>query len=139
MTKLPRSQHPIALAIYAIAVIFAPSIGPALGGYFSDTFGWQSVFFLSLPGGLVMIAMLWYALEAAPPQLHLLRQGDWLGILTMALGLGCLEPVLEEGNKDDWFGSPFITRLAVIAVVSLGLFIYVELKGAPLRCCICGC
>ena len=130
---LPRSQHPIALAIYSIAVIFAPSIGPVLGGYFSDTFGWQAVFFLSLPGGLVMIAMLWYALDAAPPQLHLLRQGDWLGILTMALGLGCLETVLEEGNKDDWFGSPFITRLAVIAVVSLGIFIYVELKrSAPL-------
>src|SRR6202167_2729627 len=86
MTKLPRSQHPIALAIYSIAVIFAPSIGPVLGGYFSDTFGWQAVFFLSLPGGLVMIAMLWYALDAAPPQLHLLRHGDWLGILTMALG-----------------------------------------------------
>jgi MFS transporter, DHA2 family, multidrug resistance protein len=133
MTKLPRSQHPVALAIYAIAVIFAPSIGPALGGYFSDTFGWQSVFFLSLPGGFVMIAMLWYALEPSPPQLHLLRQGDWLGILTMALGLGCLETVLEEGNKDDWFGSPFITRLAVVAVVSLGIFIYVELKrSAPL-------
>ena len=133
MTKLPRSQHPIALAIYSIAVIFAPSIGPVLGGYFSDTFGWQSVFFLSLPGGLVMIAMLWYALDAAPPQLQLLRQGDWLGILTMALGLGCLETVLEEGNKDDWFGSPFITRLAVISVVSLGIFIYVELKrSAPL-------
>ena len=133
MTKLPRSQHPAALAIYAIAVIFAPSIGPALGGYFSDTFGWQSVFFLSLPGGLVMIAMLWYALEPARPQLHLLRQGDWLGILTMAVGLGCLETVLEEGNKDDWFGSPFITRLAVVAVVSLGVFIYVELKrSAPL-------
>src|SRR5271156_2400050 len=133
MTRLPRSQHPIALAIYSIAVIFAPSIGPVLGGYFSDTFGWQSVFFLSLPGGLVMIAMLWYALDAAPPQLHLLREGDWLGILTMALGLGCLETVLEEGNKDDWFGSPFITRLAVIAVVSLGIFIYVELKrSAPL-------
>jgi DHA2 family multidrug resistance protein len=133
MTKLPRSQHPVGLAVYAIAVIFAPSIGPALGGYFSDTFGWQSVFFLSLPAGLVMIAMLWYALEPTPPQLQLLRQGDWLGILTMALGLGCLETVLEEGNKDDWFGSPFITRLAVIAVVSLGTFIYVELKrSAPL-------
>jgi DHA2 family multidrug resistance protein len=133
MTKLPRSQHPVALAIYAIAVIFAPSIGPVLGGYFSDTFGWQSVFFLSLPGGLVMMAMLWYALEPAQPQLHLLRQGDWPGILTMALGLGCLETVLEDGNKDDWFGSPLISRLAVIAVVSLGTFIYVELKRpAPL-------
>ena len=133
MTKLPRSKYPAGLAIYSIAVVFAPSIGPALGGYFSDTFGWQSIFFLSLPPGLVMVAMLWHALEPAPRQLQLLRHGDWLGMLTMAVGLGCLETVLEEGNKDDWFGSPFITRLAVIAVLSLIAFIYVELKrAAPL-------
>jgi MFS transporter, DHA2 family, multidrug resistance protein len=128
MTKLPRSKYPAGLAIYSIAVVFAPSIGPALGGYFSDTFGWQSIFFLSLPPGLVMIAMLWHSLESAPRQLQLLRHGDWLGMFTMAVGLGCLESVLEEGNKDDWFGSPIIMRLAVIAVLSLGTFIYVELK-----------
>ena len=133
MTKLPRSKHPIGLAIYSIAVVFAPSIGPALGGYFSDNFGWQSIFFLSLPPGVVMIAMLWSALDPAPRQLHLLAEGDWLGVLTMALGLGCLETVLEEGNKDDWFGSPFILRLAVVSVLSLGAFIYLELKRpAPL-------
>jgi DHA2 family multidrug resistance protein len=133
MTRLPRSKHPVGLAIYSVAVVFAPSIGPALGGYFTDTFGWQSIFFLSLPPGLVMIAMLWYALEPAPRQLKLLGQGDWLGVFTMALGLGCLETVLEEGNKDDWFGSPFITRLAVLAVASLALFVYVELRRpAPL-------
>jgi DHA2 family multidrug resistance protein len=133
MTKLPRSKHPIGLAIYSIAVVFAPSIGPALGGYFSDNFGWQSIFFLSLPPGAMMIAMLWYALEPAPRQLHLLVEGDWLGVLTMALGLGCLETVLEEGNKNDWFGSPFIVRLSVIGGVSLAAFIYLELKRpAPL-------
>jgi DHA2 family multidrug resistance protein len=133
MTKLPRSKHPIGLAIYSIAVVFAPSIGPALGGYFSDNFGWQSIFFLSLPPGVVMLGMLWYALEPAPRQLRLLAEGDWLGVLTMALGLGCLETVLEEGNKNDWFGSPFILRLSVIGGVSLAAFIYLELKRpAPL-------
>jgi MFS transporter, DHA2 family, multidrug resistance protein len=128
MTKLPRSKHPMALAMYSIAVIFAPSIGPALGGYFSDNFGWQSIFFLSVPPGLLMLAMLWYALEPSPRELRLLRNGDWLGVVTIAVGLGCFETVLEEGNKDDWFGSSFITRLAVIAVVSIGAFIYGELK-----------
>jgi MFS transporter, DHA2 family, multidrug resistance protein len=133
ITKLPRSKHPIGLAIYSIAVVFAPSIGPALGGYFSDNFGWQSIFFLSLPPGVLMIAMLWYALDPAPRQLRLLAEGDWLGVLTMALGLGCLETVLEEGNKDDWFGSPFILRLSVVAVLSLAAFIYLELRRpAPL-------
>jgi len=133
MTKLPRSKYPTGLAIYSIAVVFAPSIGPALGGYFSDTFGWQSIFFLSLAPGLVMVAMLWYSLEPAPRQWQLLRHGDWLGMLTMAGGLGCLETVLEEGEKNDWFGSSFIVRLAVIAVLSLVIFTWVELKRtAPL-------
>ena len=133
MTRLPRSKYPVGLAIYSIAAIFAPSIGPVLGGYFSDTFGWQSIFFLSLPAGVVMVAMLWYALEPAPRQMNLLRQGDWLGMITMAVGLGCLETVLEEGEKNDWFGSPFIVRLAGIAVLSLSVFIWVELRRtAPL-------
>jgi MFS transporter, DHA2 family, multidrug resistance protein len=133
MTKLPRSKHPVGLAIYSVSVVFAPSIGPAIGGYFSDNFGWQSIFFLSLPPGLLMLGMLWYALEPTPRQLHLLAQGDWLGVVSMALGLGCLETVLEEGNKDDWFGSPLILRLAVVGVLSLALFVYVQLKrSAPL-------
>jgi DHA2 family multidrug resistance protein len=60
-------------------------------------------------------------------QLHLLREGDGLGIATMAIGLASLQAVLEEGNKDDWFGSPFIVKLAVIAAVSLTLFVWIEL------------
>jgi DHA2 family multidrug resistance protein len=70
-----------------------------------------------------MIAMLWASLERAPMRLDLLRDGDWGGIATMAIGLGALQTVLEEGNKDDWFGSPFILRLALIAVVALALFV----------------
>jgi MFS transporter, DHA2 family, multidrug resistance protein len=133
MTRLPRSKYPIGLAIYSIAAIFAPSIGPALGGYFSDNFGWQSIFFISLPAGLVMVGMLWYALEPAPRQFQLLRQGDWLGMFTMAVGLGCFETVLEEGEKNDWFGSAFIVRLAAISAVSLCAFVWIELKRrAPL-------
>ena len=128
MTRLPRSKHPAGMAIYSISAIFAPSIGPALGGYFNETFGWQSIFFLSLGPGIVMFAMLWYALDASPRQLRLLRDGDWFGIASMAIGLGCLETLLEEGNKDDWFGSSFIVRLAIIAAISLLAFVVNELR-----------
>src|SRR2546421_5900348 len=61
--------------------------------------------------------------------LSLLREGDWAGIVTMAIGLAALQTVLEEGNKDDWFGSPFIVRLAIIAAIALTLFIVVELTA----------
>ena len=65
--------------------------------------------------------------RAQPMQLGLLKEGDWAGIVTMAIGLSALQTVLEEGNKDDWFGSPFIVRLAIIAAVFLTLFVVIEL------------
>src|SRR6201999_589465 len=77
--------------------------------------------------GALMFAMLWFSLEAKPMKLSLLRQGDWPGIVTMAIGLGALQTVLEEGNKDDWLGSDFILRLSVIATIALVLFFFVEL------------
>jgi DHA2 family multidrug resistance protein len=128
LTTLPPSKHPIGIAIYSLSAVFAPSVGPVLGGYFSETFGWQSMFFISLPPGLVMIAMLWFSLDRSPRQFHLLRQGDWIGVFTMVIGLGALETVLEEGNKNDWFASPFIVRLALISAVCLLAFVYVQLK-----------
>src|SRR5271170_3854033 len=91
MTKLPPSKHPIGLSIYSISAIFAPAIGPVIGGYCNDTFGWQSIFFVNLPPGLVMLALLWFSLEPEPRQFELLRRGDWYGIVTIAIGLGALE------------------------------------------------
>jgi DHA2 family multidrug resistance protein len=73
--------------------------------------------------------MLYFSLDAKPMKLSLLREGDWPGIITMAIGLAALQTVLEEGNKDDWFGSPFIVRLSVISAVSLTLFLWIELTA----------
>jgi DHA2 family multidrug resistance protein len=127
MTRLPPSKHPIGLSIYSISAIFAPAIGPVIGGYCNETFGWQSIFFINLLPGAVMFGMLWFALDPEPRRFDLLRRGDWLGIATIAVGLGSLETVLEEGEKDDWFGSVFIVRLAIIAAVALAAFIVIQL------------
>jgi DHA2 family multidrug resistance protein len=127
MTRLPPSKHAIGLSIYSISAIFAPAIGPVIGGFCNETFGWQSIFFVNLLPGAVMFTMLWFALDPEPRRFDLLRRGDWFGIATIAVGLGALETVLEEGEKDDWFGSQFIVRLAVLAVVSLIAFVIVQL------------
>jgi DHA2 family multidrug resistance protein len=74
-----------------------------------------------------MVGMLYFSLDAKPMKLALLAEGDWLGIITMAIGLSALQTVLEEGNKDDWFGSPFIVRLSVISAVALAAFFWIEL------------
>jgi DHA2 family multidrug resistance protein len=130
ITLLPAAKQPIGLALFAISATFAPAIGPTIGGYLTENWGWQYIFYVNLVPGLLMLAMLWFSLERKPMQLGLLREGDWPGIATMAIGLSALQTVLEEGNKDDWFGSPFIVRLSVIAVVALALFIWIELRTA---------
>ena len=129
ITLLPKAKQPIGLALFAVSATFAPAIGPTIGGYLTENFGWQYIFYVNLVPGALMIGMLHVSLEAKPMKLSLLREGDWPGIVTMAIGLSALQTVLEEGNKDDWFGSPFIVRFAVIAAIALPLFVVIELTS----------
>jgi len=127
ITLLPKAKQPIGLALFALSATFAPAIGPTIGGYLTENWGWEYIFYVNLVPGALMIGMLWSSLESKPMKLALLRQGDWLGIVTMAIGLSALQTVLEEGNKDDWFGSPFIVKLSIIAAIALALFLWIEL------------
>jgi len=130
ITLLPAAKQPIGLALFALSATFAPAIGPTIGGYLTENWGWQFIFYVNLVPGAVMLGMLWFSLQRSPMQLGLLRSGDWAGIATMAIGLSALQTVLEEGNKDDWFGSPFIVRLSIVAAVALCLFVWIELKSS---------
>ena len=130
LTKLPKPQQPLGLAIFALSVTFAPAIGPTIGGYLTENYGWQTIFFINAIPSAIMAVALALTLDKQPMQLKLLREGDWAGIVTMAIGLSALQTVLEEGNKDDWFSSPFIVRLSLVAAVFLGLFIIIELRVA---------
>jgi DHA2 family multidrug resistance protein len=125
ITLLPKAKQPIGLALFALSATFAP----AIGGYLTENWGWQYIFYVNLAPGALMVGMLYFSLDAKPMKLSLLREGDWPGIITMAIGLSALQTVLEEGNKDDWFGSPFIVRLTVIAAVALSLFLWIELTA----------
>ncbi len=129
ITLLPKAKQPVGLALFALSATFAPAIGPTIGGYLTENFGWQFIFYVNLVPGAIMIGMLWFSLEAKPMRLSLLAEGDWPGIVTMAIGLSALQTVLEEGNKDDWFGSPFIVKLSVIAAVALTAFLWIELTA----------
>lgn len=127
LTRLPRRQQPVGIAIFAMTATFGPAIGPTIGGWLTDTFGWPYIFFVNLIPGAVMLAMLLPTLEKSPPQFGLLKEGDWWGIGFMAVGLACLQTVLDEGNKDDWFGSPLIVRLSIVSAFCLVVFVLIEL------------
>lgn len=126
LTNLPLDKQPIGMSLFGVTATFAPAIGPMVGGWLNDNYGWQSIFYLNVFPGVLLMAAVWWAVAAKPLQLHLLKYGDWWGIVTMAIGLASLEVVLEEGNRKDWFSSELITRLAILAVIFLALFFWNE-------------
>lgn len=126
LTTLPPPKQPIGLALFAITATFAPSIGPTIGGWLTDNYSWQYIFYLNVIPGLVLIAGVWYAIPTKPLQLELFKQGDWWGIATMAIGLASLEFFLEEGNRKDWLGSEEIQQAALLAALTLPLFVWIQ-------------
>ena len=127
LTTLPQSKQPIGLALFGITATFAPSIGPTLGGWLTENFSWHYVFYINVVPGILLLAAVWYAIEPRPMQLGLLKNGDWGGIVSMAIGLGSLQVVLEEGSRKDWFGSDLIVRLSILAAIFLTIFFAIEL------------
>jgi DHA2 family multidrug resistance protein len=133
ISMLPPSKHATGLAGFAVTATFAPAIGPTIGGYFTDNYGWSYSFYINLVPGAIMLGVLWYGLPKARMQFGLLRRGDWRGIALMAVGLAAFQTVLDDGNVYDWFGSPFIVKLSLVAAVALGAFVMLEfLTPAPL-------
>jgi DHA2 family multidrug resistance protein len=127
LVTLPPSKQPIGMALFGITATFAPSIGPTLGGWLTDNYSWHYIFYLNVIPGLLLLAGVWYGIKQQPPKPELLKQGDWWGIISMAIGLASLQVVLEEGSRKDWFSSSLIITLGAIAATFLALFFWIEL------------
>ncbi len=128
LTLLPPSKQAIGMGMFALTATQAPSIGPTLGGYLTEAFGWQSVFYLQIVPTGIMFLILFQGLKKSKPQFELLKDGDWFGIISMAVGLGAMIIVLEEGNRKDWLESDFIFNGTLLAVTCLLTFVAIELK-----------
>lgn len=128
LTYLPPSKRAIGMAMFTITATFAPALGPLLGGWLTDHYGWPFVFYINIVPGILLIAAVWFTMEKQPMNLGLLKKGDWWGILTMAIGLAAFEIVLEDGNRKDWFGDPGIVKLAWTAAIFIPAFIVIELR-----------
>ena len=119
MSKLPPSRRATGFAIFGLTATLAPSMGPTLGGYLSDLYGWPSIFYINWVPGVLLIAGISYGLDRDKMKLDEIFKADWLGIAFMAAGLGGLTIFLEEGNTKDWFDSNFIVFFAGLAIVGL--------------------
>ena len=125
----PRERIAQAFTLYSIVIVLAPTLGPVLGGWISDHYGWRWIFFLNIPFGVLA----WFLNRALQPESQpSAEQGsiDYAGLAGIAVGLGCLEYVLDRGERSDWFASPTITVCALLSVAALSCLVFYELKRA---------
>lgn len=130
--QFPKEKAGMAGALFGMSVMIGPTLGPTLGGYLTDEFGWRMIFNVNLPLGIIAL-MLGYA-AIKNPTYHA-KQGetkpplDSVGLALLVSGVGCLQYVLERGEPDDWFSSRGIVANAIIAALSIPTFVWWELKA----------
>jgi MFS transporter, DHA2 family, multidrug resistance protein len=133
----PPHEQGMAMALFGMAVMIGPAIGPTLGGWIVDNYHWSWIFFINLPVGALGLLMVWrfvhepddirQANQAAAVEVR--KHFDWQGITLLCVGLAALQYFLEEGQRDDWFESRTITAVAMVAVLGLAAFAWRELTA----------
>jgi DHA2 family multidrug resistance protein len=133
----PPKEQGMAMAVFAMAVMIGPALGPTLGGYIVDNWSWPWIFYINVPVGILAYFMVRRFVHEAPDLVAANRamaekqrkNMDWLGIALLSVGLACLQYVLEEGGRKDWFDSPLITALTLISLFVLAAFVIRELTA----------
>ena len=130
----PPARRSQGFALYGIAVVVAPVVGPTLGGWLSDNWSWHWCFLMNVPVGIASLLLIYFIIPSSPER-QAERRAMWssgpnfdlVGFLLVATFLGALEVVLDRGQIDDWFGSSFIVAFAAISATAVLLFIPWEL------------
>lgn len=123
----PREDVGIATALFGLGAVVGPTVGPTIGGYLLEVSSWPWIFYVNIPVG-ILAAYCTYAFVRATPKDAKGMPVDWWGIILLAVAVGSLQTVLEKGESEDWFATPYITALAVASVVGILLFIWRELS-----------
>src|SRR5215469_13183312 len=133
----PPEKRGQAFAAFGLAVVFAPAIGPTIGGWITDNFDWRWVFLVNVPVGIVLTLLASRVLADRPEEAFARRARtrgglnlDYIGFALLVVGMCALQIVLDKGQEDDWFQSAFITDLSIAAVLALTAFVVWELRHA---------
>ena len=124
-------KRSMAFAIYGMAVVLAPVLGPTVGGWIVDNYSWRWIFFLNIPVGIVSLYLTNRLVEDPPyvAEIRKRRLGvDYWGLGLLVVAIGALQVMLDKGQEDDWFSSDLITTCAIVAVIGLILFFIRELS-----------
>lgn len=120
-TRLPRAQQPLGTALFGATIILGPVMGPLAGGWLTENFSWHYAFFINVPICALLMGLLILGLPGQRMRLGELADADWLGIAGMALGLGSLTVILEEGHREQWLDSSLIRWLIAAMILGFGL------------------
>lgn len=123
-TIFPRSKMYIISPMIGLVATLAPTIGPTLGGYLTEYLSWHWLFFINIIPGIIVTLVAFLLIDFDKPDLSLLDRFDWWGFLGLAMFLGAMEYVLEEGAKDDWFADPLIVVMTCIMLIGGLLFFW---------------
>ncbi len=129
LESFPPSQYGMAMAIFGLGVSFGPIIGPVLGGWITDVLTWNWVFFINIPIGIISVIMAIFVITDPPYMRGMKMKIDYRGLVLLGTGVGCLQLLLDRGQRNDWFSSNLMIALAVTAVLSLTLFLILELRA----------
>ena len=128
LESFPQEERGLAMAFFGMGVVLAPIMGPVVGGWITDVWSWRWVFYINLPAGLLAIALVYlFVHDPGYIRRRLLKIDTW-GLFLLAVGLGCLQIVLDKGQRDDWFSSNFIIAFSLISGTALMLLLIRELR-----------
>ncbi|WP_455482657.1 DHA2 family efflux MFS transporter permease subunit [Bartonella sp. B35(2025)] len=123
-TLFPPSKQYIISPIVGLIATLAPTIGPTVGGYLSHTLSWHWLFLINIPFGIIISIIAWKLIDFDKADHSLINKFDWLGFISMAIFLGSLEYILEEGARHDWFQDKIIFNLSIIMILFGSLFFW---------------
>ncbi|MBF0537507.1 MAG: DHA2 family efflux MFS transporter permease subunit [Nitrospirae bacterium] len=126
LEAFPHKQHGTAMALFGVGVMFGPIVGPLLGGWITDNWEWQWIFFINIPIGIISIIMCMICITDPPYMKRARMSIDYWGLALLVVGLASMQIVLEKGQMEDWFASGYIFWFTVVAVASIVLFVVVE-------------
>jgi MFS transporter, DHA2 family, multidrug resistance protein len=128
LSSYPKERQGIALALWAMTVVVAPIFGPILGGYITDNLSWPWIFYINLPVGILAAIITWTLLHKRETK-TVKAPIDVVGLCLLVAGVGCLQFMLDNGNDHDWFASPLILTLGLIALVCLTFLVVWEIHA----------
>ncbi|MFY9705100.1 MAG: DHA2 family efflux MFS transporter permease subunit, partial [Desulfobacterales bacterium] len=123
----PPEEQGMAMGIYGLGVVLGPAIGPSLGGWLTTNYSWPWIFYVNVPVGVINLMLVSRYIKDPPYLIRETGRIDFIGVGLLAVGLGCLQIMLEKGEQKQWFSSDFIKYLAVAAAFGLALFVWHEL------------